>query len=178
MGKRILILQHFAGFSLWSKKCTSSFILFVFLQITDFLIKHLPLCKLTTNRITMLHPRAYREALTRAETLLSSQLGLYRLDNIWGIGGGLRPVKTLSRQMNLLLEEYLSSNDIPEATRCVVALEVPHFHHELVYEVGSQAPIRDANVFRKFPPPPTTTTLPSAHHFRYYSSGLRGSYFS
>ncbi|KAK7571101.1 hypothetical protein V9T40_014705 [Parthenolecanium corni] len=75
-----------------------------------------------------------REALTRAETLLSSQLGLYRLDNIWGIGGGLRPVKTLSRQMNLLLEEYLSSNDIPEATRCVVALEVPHFHHELVYE--------------------------------------------
>lgn len=52
MGKRILILQHFAGFSLWSKKCTSSFILFVFLQITDFLNKHLPLCELTTNRIT------------------------------------------------------------------------------------------------------------------------------
>ncbi len=76
-----------------------------------------------------------RESLGRAQTMLSSELGLYRLDNVWGIGGGLRPVKTLIRQMNLLLEEYLSSGDIQEATRCLVALEVPHFHHELVYEV-------------------------------------------
>lgn len=76
-----------------------------------------------------------REALSRAESMLSSELGLYRLDNVWGIGGGLRPVKTLIRQMNLLLEEYLSSGDAQEATRCLVALEVPHFYHELVYEV-------------------------------------------
>lgn len=75
-----------------------------------------------------------REALNRADTLLSSELALYRLDNVWGIGGGLRPVKTLIRQMNLALEEYLSSCDIQEATRCLLALEVPHFYHELVYE--------------------------------------------
>lgn len=61
--------------------------------------------------------------------------GLVRLDNVWGVGGGLRPVKYLVRQMNLLLQEYLSSSDIHEATRCLVELEVPHFHHELVYEV-------------------------------------------
>lgn len=36
--------------------------------------------------------------------------------------------------MNLLLMEYLSSGDMREAVRCLSELEVPHFHHELVYE--------------------------------------------
>jgi len=36
--------------------------------------------------------------------------------------------------MNLLLKEYLSSGDKEEAWRCLNELEVPHFHHELVYE--------------------------------------------
>ena len=36
--------------------------------------------------------------------------------------------------MNLLLKEYLSSGDCEEAVRCLRELEVPHFHHELVYE--------------------------------------------
>lgn len=77
-----------------------------------------------------------RQALSRAETLLSMKHGLVRLDNVWGVGGGLRPVKYLIRQMNLLLQEYLSSSDLHEATRCLQDLEVPHFHHELVYEVN------------------------------------------
>ncbi|XP_014255101.1 programmed cell death protein 4 isoform X2 [Cimex lectularius] len=76
-----------------------------------------------------------RQTLQRADTLLSMKHGLVRLDNVWGVGGGLRPVKYLIRQMNLLLQEYLSSGDLKEATRCLLDLEVPHFHHELVYEV-------------------------------------------
>jgi len=76
-----------------------------------------------------------RQALSRADTLLSMKHGLVRLDNVWGVGGGLRPVKYLTRQMTLLLQEYLSSGDLQEATRCLLDLEVPHFHHELVYEV-------------------------------------------
>ena len=36
--------------------------------------------------------------------------------------------------MNLLLMEFLSSGDKNEAIRCLKELEVPHFHHELVYE--------------------------------------------
>ncbi|GLG97183.1 Programmed cell death protein 4 [Gryllus bimaculatus] len=75
-----------------------------------------------------------REALARADTLLSMKHGLVRLDNVWGVGGGLRPVKYLTRQMTLLLKEYLSSGDLHEAERCLQDLEVPHFHHELVYE--------------------------------------------
>lgn len=38
-------------------------------------------------------------------------------------------------QMNLLLREYLLSGEVSEAEHCLRQLEVPHFHHELVYEV-------------------------------------------
>jgi hypothetical protein len=38
----------------------------------------------------------------------------------------------------MLLKEYLCCGDIKEAARCLVELEVPHFHHELVYEVRCQ----------------------------------------
>jgi len=37
--------------------------------------------------------------------------------------------------MNLLLKEYLVSGVLSEAEHCLRDLEVPHFHHELVYEV-------------------------------------------
>ncbi|KAI5634631.1 MA3 domain-containing protein [Phthorimaea operculella] len=75
-----------------------------------------------------------KQAIHRADTLLSMKQGLVRLDNIWGVGGGIRPVKWLIRQIQLLLKEYLTSGDLAEAERCVRELEVPHFHHELVYE--------------------------------------------
>ncbi|KAH0615664.1 hypothetical protein JD844_025963 [Phrynosoma platyrhinos] len=40
--------------------------------------------------------------------------------------------------MNLLLREYLLSGDVSEAELCLRHLEVPHFHHELVYEWSSE----------------------------------------
>jgi len=75
-----------------------------------------------------------KQALSRADVLLSMKHGMTRLDNVWGVGGGLRPVHSLTRSMSLLLQEYLSSDDAQEASRCLKELEVPHFHHELVYE--------------------------------------------
>ncbi|XP_061768213.1 programmed cell death protein 4a isoform X2 [Nerophis ophidion] len=75
-----------------------------------------------------------RAALDRAEVLLSMKRGMVRLDNVWGVGGGLKPVKHLVKEINLLLKEYLTSGDVSEAERCLRELEVPHFHHELVYE--------------------------------------------
>merc|ERR1712102_128113 len=74
------------------------------------------------------------KALCRADMLLNMKHGLVRLDNVWGVGGGVRPVKYLVKKIVLLLKEYLCSGDIKEATRCLQELEVPHFHHELVYE--------------------------------------------
>ncbi|XP_054709294.1 programmed cell death protein 4-like [Uloborus diversus] len=87
--------------------------------------------KNSKGRFDCIHARA---ALEHAEALLSMKHGLVRLDNVWGVGGGMRPVKYLINQMHLLLEEYLCSGDSAEACRCIQELEVPHFHHELVYE--------------------------------------------
>lgn len=75
-----------------------------------------------------------RAALNRAAVLLSMKREMVRLDNVWGVGGGQRPVKHLIKEMNLLLKEYLVSGEVSEAERCLRELEVPHFHHELVYE--------------------------------------------
>ncbi|KAG8198265.1 hypothetical protein JTE90_021522 [Oedothorax gibbosus] len=82
-------------------------------------------------KVECVHARA---ALEHADALLSMKHGLVRLDNVWGVGGGMRPVKYLINQMNLLLGEYLCSGDSAEAIRCIRELEVPHFHHELVFE--------------------------------------------
>ncbi|XP_069755059.1 programmed cell death protein 4-like isoform X3 [Narcine bancroftii] len=79
-----------------------------------------------------------RLALDKAAVLLSMNRGM-RLDNVWGVGGGLRPVKQLVKEMNLLLREYLLSMDTAEAEICLQNLEVPHFHHELVYEAVMMA---------------------------------------
>ncbi len=58
-----------------------------------------------------------------------------RLEDIWGAGGATKPVRCLVRQMQLLLQEYLTNADWQEAARCLHELEVPHFHHELVFQV-------------------------------------------
>ena len=57
------------------------------------------------------------KALCRADMLLSMKHGLVRLDNVWGVGGGIKPVKYLIKKIVLLLKEYLCSCDIEEATR-------------------------------------------------------------
>ncbi|XP_065489686.1 programmed cell death protein 4-like isoform X2 [Caloenas nicobarica] len=75
-----------------------------------------------------------RAALDRAAVLLRIKCDVNRLDNVWGVGGGQRPVKHLVKEMNLLLREYLLSGEVSEAEQCLRELEVPHFHHELVYE--------------------------------------------
>jgi len=85
---------------------------------------------------TELNPAETRalKALTNANSLIHAKRGLIRLDTVWGMTGGARPVKYLIKQMRLLLKEYLSSLDIVEAERCLRELEVPHFLHEFVYE--------------------------------------------
>lgn len=73
-------------------------------------------------------------SLTYANSLINAKRGLIRLDTVWGLTGGARPVKYLIKQMRLILKEYLSSLDTKEAERCLRELEVPHFLHEFVYE--------------------------------------------
>nr|CAB3264724.1 programmed cell death protein 4-like [Phallusia mammillata] len=67
-----------------------------------------------------------------AQNLLS--IPHYDLKIVWGKAGGIQPVSVLKTKMTTLLKEYLSSGDSEEAMRCATDLDVPHFHHELVYE--------------------------------------------
>lgn len=45
---------------------------------------------------------SFRAALEHADARLSMKHGLVRLDNVWGVGGGMRPVKYLINQVRLL----------------------------------------------------------------------------
>jgi len=73
-----------------------------------------------------------KESIKHGQVLIAMNNGL-DLDTVWGVGGGLRPVKVLSEKIIDLLEEYFSSSDEAEAQKCLSELAVPHFHHELVY---------------------------------------------
>jgi len=76
------------------------------------------------------------DALEKAQILLTMKHGIAHLHNVWGVGGGNRPVKNLKNKIIELLQEYLNSGDVKEAERCLRDLDVPHFHHELVYEAA------------------------------------------
>ena len=59
------------------------------------------------------------QALDRAEHLMNMKGGMMRLDTVWGVGGPRRPVRSLVKQMTMLLKEFLTSSDTEEAIRCV-----------------------------------------------------------
>uniref|UniRef100_A0A8D8SYQ2 Programmed cell death protein 4 n=1 Tax=Cacopsylla melanoneura TaxID=428564 RepID=A0A8D8SYQ2_9HEMI len=115
--------------------------------------------KLITTFKSSIENEPAQATLSRADMLLSMKNGMHRLDNVWGLGGGLRPVKSLVRQMHLLLQEYLSSSDTVEATRCLQDLEVPHVHHELVYEVRIGLVSRAQDVYKNWKYHISTTSL-------------------
>jgi programmed cell death protein 4 len=71
------------------------------------------------------------DVVQRAQRMLSSTHGVARMQRIWGPGDG-RPVPELKEDVDMLLQEYLLSQDLAEATRCVVELKSEHFHHEVV----------------------------------------------
>lgn len=66
-----------------------------------------------------------------AKKKLSIHHGSARLEKGWGPGDG-RSVEQLKIAVDQLLQEYLLSNDVIEASRCVGELNVPNFHHEVI----------------------------------------------
>ena len=52
----------------------------------------------------------HRVAIAKADNLLNQKHGIVRLDNIWGTGGGIRPVKSLIKRVmnpNIIIFLYL-----------------------------------------------------------------------
>lgn len=66
-----------------------------------------------------------------ARNLLSREHVGAKIQRVWGPGDG-RPVDELKIAIDQLLEEYLISQNLDEASNCVKELAVEQFHHELV----------------------------------------------
>lgn len=52
----------------------------------------------------------------------------------WGESGGFLETTLLSEKIREILKEFLSTQDSSEVARCLRELDVPHYHHEIVYE--------------------------------------------
>jgi len=52
----------------------------------------------------------------------------------WGESGGFLDTTKLSEKIREILKEFLSTSDSGEVARCIRELDVPHYHHEIVYE--------------------------------------------
>jgi len=75
-----------------------------------------------------------KKAIESARLLVNMNDHLYQLSHTWGNKGGFLAVKELSDKINELIQEYHDSGDVEEAIRCLRELNVPHFHHEFIYE--------------------------------------------
>lgn len=74
------------------------------------------------------------KAIESARLLVNMNDHLYQLSHIWGNKGGFLAVKELTDKINELIQEYHDSGDMDEAIRCLKELNVPHFHHEFIFE--------------------------------------------
>ncbi|KAG1680411.1 hypothetical protein FOA52_015502 [Chlamydomonas sp. UWO 241] len=68
---------------------------------------------------------------SKVEVLLSTKHSAEKILRCWGGGAGLTHGDTKA-SISQLLSEYVNSHDADEASRCLRALSVPFFHHELV----------------------------------------------
>jgi len=74
------------------------------------------------------------KSIQSARLLVNINDHLFQLSHIWGNKGGFLAVKELTDKINELIQEYYDSGDVEEAIRCLKDLNVPHFHHEFIYE--------------------------------------------
>ena len=66
--------------------------------------------------------------LRKAHKLLTMHHAMPRLDQVWGVCGPQLPVSALRKRVTLLVDEFMSSQDLAEAERCLKELATPHFH--------------------------------------------------
>lgn len=62
--------------------------------------------------------------------MLSARHAAERIQNCWH--GGSQTIDQLRSSMQALLAEYLTNGDTLEVSRCLMELNVPYYHHELV----------------------------------------------
>ena len=70
-------------------------------------------------------------ALVCVDAHVTSRHATERLLRCWGSGAG-RDIDATKMSMHGLLNEYITSQDLEEASHCLSSLKVPFFHHECV----------------------------------------------
>ena len=76
------------------------------------------------DRCTHWVPVFARVALKRAEVLLKMKHGMVRLDAVWGVGGGRRPVKVLINKVHsLCVEQCIHGCLLVCIERCIPPLQ-------------------------------------------------------
>lgn len=75
------------------------------------------------------------KSIESARVLVTMNNHLNQLSHIWGNKGGFLAVTELVDKIKEIIQELYDSRDVDEAIRCLKELNVPHFHHELVFEV-------------------------------------------
>jgi programmed cell death protein 4 len=71
------------------------------------------------------------DVVVQAKSMLSLHHGGAKFERSWGPGDG-RCVEELKIALDLVLQEYLLSGDVAEATRCIIELGSQQFYHEVV----------------------------------------------
>jgi programmed cell death protein 4 len=71
------------------------------------------------------------EVVDHTKRMLSQEHIGAKIESCWGPGDG-RPVSELKIATDQLVQEYLLSGDLIEATKCIQELQAPQFYHEVV----------------------------------------------
>lgn len=71
------------------------------------------------------------DIVDHAKRMLSREHSGAQLERIWGPGDG-RPVREMKVAVDLLVQEFVHSGDVEEASRCIRELNSGYFHHEIV----------------------------------------------
>lgn len=86
---------------MWNQtKWAAHFFFLHYLLLTCCLTLHAIPCSFVHALMTI------RAALDRASVLLSMKTKIMRLDNVWGVGGGQRPVKHLIKEVRRSLHQH------------------------------------------------------------------------
>lgn len=78
--------------------------------------------------------KAGAKAVVTASSLLTMKYAMSKIDNVWGVDGLDRPTKYYENKLWFVLKEYLKSLETEEVQKSLLELDIPHFHHEVVYE--------------------------------------------
>lgn len=80
-------------------------------------------------------PKRSGDAVLTASGLLTQKFAMSKIGNIWGVEGMEKQTnKFYSNKLWFILKEYLKSSELKEVQTSLRELDIPHYHHEVVYE--------------------------------------------